>query len=312
MTEKFLATDKSVRLHTGLPNRATFDSLLELVTPTASTMKYWTGASRVAKRKRGFEKSIKKSGPKRQLTMQSELLLVLMKLRLALNYETLSIIFQITSSSCSTIINTWVKALAQLLKNLVFWPDKATVAKMTPPHLRSKFRNLRCTIDCSETFIQRPRDLKLQMTTWSDYKHHNTLKYLVGIAPDGLISFISKAWGGRITDRQIVQLSGFLDLIDPGDLILADRGFPIQEDLLFRHATLQIPPSSSGIEQQCTAQVNKTKRIANVRIHVERGINRLKWFAIIDETLPLTMVPLFDDILLVCAALCNLHKPLVK
>ena len=154
----------------------------------------------------------------------------------------------------------------------------------------------------------------MQAVTWSDYKHHNTVKYLVAIAPNGHISFISKAWvggGGRTSDRFIVQNSVFLDLVDPTDLIMADRGFTIQEDLLFRNASLLIPPPGSGKNQMCRENVLKTKRIANARIHVERAINRLKWFNILTNTVPLTMVPLFDDILLICASLCNLLPPLV-
>ena len=63
-----------------------------------------------------------------------------------------------------------------------------------------------------------------------------------------------------------------LDLVDAGDVILADRGFTIASDLLQRHARLEIPPPSSGIDQQTKAAVGKTKKVANARIHVERAI----------------------------------------
>jgi len=192
-----------------------------------------------------------------------------------------------------------------------FWPSREQIRCYMPTSLRQKYPNLRCKIDCSETFVERPRDLKLQACTWSDYKHHNTLKYLVAITPDGMISFISQTWGGRATDRYIVQNSGFLDLIEPYDLVLADRGFNIQEDLLFRLASLEIPPPSAGLKQMSRANVMKTKKIANASIHVERAINRIKWFRILSGTLPLSLVPLFDDLLYICAALCNIHPPLV-
>ena len=55
------------------------------------------------------------------------------------------------------------------------------------------------------------------------------------------ISFLSKCYGGRMSDRHVRE-SSFLDLIDPGDVILADRGFPIKEELLLRYANLVIPP----------------------------------------------------------------------
>ena len=43
------------------------------------------------------------------------------------------------------------------------------------------------------------------------------------------MSFISKAWGGRASDKFITEHCGFLDHILPGDVILADRGFDIQD-----------------------------------------------------------------------------------
>jgi len=194
---------------------------------------------------------------------------------------------------------------------LIFWPSKETIAAHLPSSMKH-YPNLRCTIDCSEVFIGRPRSMEIQALTWSDYKKHNTVKFLVGIAPNGMISFLSKAWGGRASDRVITKESGFLDLVEPIDLILADRGFTIKEELMLRRATLQIPPPSSGVEQMTKEKVNLTKKIANSRIHVERAIGRLKWFNILRNVLPITLVPLIDDILIVCAALCNLLPPLVK
>ena len=70
------------------------------------------------------------------------------------------------------------------------------------PNSLKTYKNLRCTIDCTEVFINRPRDLEIQALTWSDYKKHNTVKFLVGIAPNGMITFLSKAWGGRSTHHQ--------------------------------------------------------------------------------------------------------------
>jgi hypothetical protein len=276
-------------------------------------MRYWLGSRKTLQAKsRNYRRTPRKPGTERKLSVKCELVMVLMKLKLGVTNSFLSCLFGISEGLCSSILNTWKKFLADQLRGLVFWPDRAAVTKAIPRTLATKYPHLRCTLDCSETFIHRPRDLYLQATTWSDYKHHNTLKYLVAISPDGHISFISESWGGRLTDRFIVQQSGILELIEPGDVVLADRGFTIQEDLLYRRATLVIPPPSSGKSQMTRANVVKTKQIANARIHVERAINRLKWFKILSSTVPLTFVPLFDEILIICAALCNLQPALVR
>ena len=80
---------------------------------------------------------------------------------------------------------------------------------------------------------------------------------------------------------------------------------------MLRRAKLEIPSPSSGLEQMTRQNVQATKKIANARIHVERAIGRMKWFAILQNTLPINLVPLIDDIIVVCAALCNLLPTLV-
>ena len=48
-------------------------------------------------------------------------------------------------------------------------------------------------IDCFEVFIDRPSDLLARAQTFSSYKHHNTIKVLIGISPQGTITFASEA-----------------------------------------------------------------------------------------------------------------------
>ena len=60
------------------------------------------------------------------------------------------------------------------------------------------------------------------------------------------------------------------------------------------------------------SEVKKTKEVANLRIHVERPINRIKFFRILKGTTPVTMIQHTDDIISTCAALCNLKPKLIK
>lgn len=307
LCSRFLSSDDKVNTYTGLPSLAAFEDLLCLITPVASSMQYWRGSESHIPRK-GNLKS--KPGPARKLLIREELLLVLMKLRLALINDLLGDMFGVSSSSVSHIFNTYIKMLSTVLKPLIFWPHKQKIQEHLPKNM-ANYPNLRVTIDCTEVFIERPRHLDLQAQTWSDYKKHNTIKVLIGIAPNGSITFLSKAWGGRTSDKKITSDSGFLDLVDKGDLVMADRGFPIQEELLLCGAKLLIPPPSSGMEQMTRSNVLKTKQVANARIHVERAIGRMKRYSILTGTLQISLVPLVDDIFTVCAALCNLLPPLV-
>ena len=66
-------------------------------------------------------------------------------------------------------------------------------------------------IDCTEVKCQMP-SLQLNGELFSSYKHHTTLKGLVGISPGGGITFVSQLYSGSISDKEIVSRSGFLDL----------------------------------------------------------------------------------------------------
>ena len=84
---------------------------------------------------------------------------------------------------------------------------------------------------------------------------------------------------------------------------MADGGFQIQEDLLFHFCNLQVPSGTQTKCQMTKKEVQKIKEIANLRIHVERAINRIKYYRILKGTLPIAMMQHVDEIVLVFAAL---------
>ena len=98
---------------------------------------------------------------------------------------------------------------------------------------------------------------------------------LVGISPTGAIAFLSKLYPGSISDMAIVKLSNFPDKVEAYDDIMADRGFNIRHLLLPKKATLNMPAFSRGKNLSKKA-VRKSRKIASVRIHVERAIQRIK------------------------------------
>ena len=190
-------------------------------------------------------------------------------------------------------------------------PPMENIHANLPKAFRKHYKRLRGILDCTEFFIQRSKNLAVQSMTHSDYKHHNTCKVLICIKPRGRVAFTSKCYGGRASDKHIVLDSGFLNIVEPGDRYMVDKGFPIRSELLARGAYMIIPPGARDFEQGTAAETKLTKKVANLRIHVERAINRIKWFRVLKNTMPITLIPIINDIVTVCAALSNMYDQLV-
>ena len=110
---------------------------------------------------------------------------------------------------------------------------------------------------------------------------------LIGITSQGTICFVSEAWGGRNSDKFLTENCGLLDNLIPVDLVLADRGFTVHESVQFHQAKLNIPAFTKGKDQLDSVDVEQTRKIATVRIHVERIICLLRpKYTILQQTLP--------------------------
>ena len=90
--------------------------------------------------------------------------------------------------------------------------------------------------------------------------------------------YCSDCFEGSISDRKIVEKSGFLDFIEEGDLVLADRGFTIRDLLVKKGADLVIPPFLGRRKSLTLREEALTKVISKARIHIERWNHRMKQF----------------------------------
>ncbi|KAK9727489.1 DDE superfamily endonuclease [Popillia japonica] len=150
---------------------------------------------------------------------------------------------------------------------------------------------------------------QVQKSTYSTYKQRNTWKGLVGVAPNGVVTFVSKLYPGSTSDKKIVQHCGILQHLEAGDLILADKGFLIH-DILPAGVSLNIPPFLTT-SQFTEEQVRRTASIAKARVHVERAIRRMKCYSILNF-IPDSLIPEASIVFRVVGALTNLQYPLIK
>ena len=178
---KFLGSgdsDNRTRFYTGLPNHVTFLWLVNVCLPILPSSHF----------------------------LSTGLLIILVKLKLNLRMEDIALRFGISKSRVSKSFKEGFTKLSTHLRFLVRWPDKEEILRKLPRVFKhGVYSKSRVIIDCTGFVIERAGNLALHATTWSPYKHHNTIKVLLGNTLNGGISFVSRAFGGRVSDKVITQ-----------------------------------------------------------------------------------------------------------
>ncbi|XP_037579451.2 uncharacterized protein LOC119462177 isoform X1 [Dermacentor silvarum] len=293
----FQGCEAKVIFYTGMPNFTQLNSLFEVLESHVS------------------------HNVNNSLSKFQEFILFLMKLKLNLHNVDLGFRFGVSEATVCRIFDKWLHCAYCRLKTQIVWPDRTALRRTMPQAFCDAFGDgVSVIIDCFELKIERPSSFLPRSETWSLYKGSNTAKFLIGIAPTGVVTFISEGWGGRTTDRHITEHCGLLDYLLPGDVVLADRGFNISESVGFYCARLHIPAFTRGKKQLSAEEVESTRKLANVRIHVERVIGLIRnKFVILKSTLPIDYVTCqpgdelapIDKIVTVCCALSNLCPSIV-
>ena len=299
-----ISTDSLMKFYTGLTHcsiiyfNAWGDNINCLI--------FWKGSKHASVRYR------RRNVMRCKLSSKNQLFLTLICLRLALLHRDLAFQFGIAESTVSMIISTWVQLLYKRLSalKLVMIPTRETLQQIIPPCFRP-FKNLKVIVDCFEVFTQMTTNFEQQGNLYSNYKHHCTFKVLIGIALNGAIIFVSDAYEGAISDKQIFVQSKLAELLQPGDMVMADRGFIIRDHLFDHGVTLNMPPFLKGRKCLTPQEERSAKHIARIRIHVERAIERVRKFKILQHILPLSQKRLVSQIVFVVSCLVNYQEPLV-
>ena len=202
----FMSDDDRVLYYTGLPYFTTLSALIKVLDQAIPSSHSFTSFQQVV--------------------------LCLMRMRLNIPYQDLSQRLGVPRSTVSRTCLSLLDVMHAKLSPLIHWPDRAEIEETTPMCFRKHYgTKITVIIDCFEVFIERPSNLKARAQTWSTYKHHNTVKYLIGVTPQGSVCFISEGYGGRASDKYVTEQCGFLKHLLHGDTVMADRGFSIGESV---------------------------------------------------------------------------------
>nr|XP_037872963.1 uncharacterized protein LOC101736528 isoform X2 [Bombyx mori] len=292
-TELLLADDETVQYYTGLETASKFSLVLITLLPMANDIRYrW---SRVV-----------------GISIEDQFLMLLIKLRRNTTDFELSKIFGVSKTEVSNIVVTWINFVSDIWSLIDIWPSRSLVNYYMPNCFRTHYPSTRVIIDGTEIGIQKPSQPDTQKASFSSYKHKNTLKFLVGASPGGLLTYVSNGYAGSASDRQIVERSKLLQICDSGDSIMADRGFNVQDLFASKGISINIPSFLKGKSQIPGVQLKIDQKLASQRVHIERLIGLTKTYLILKNELNHFYVPLASKIFFICVMLCNFREGIVN
>lgn len=204
-----------------------------------------------------------------------------------------------------------LELLSEALKKCIYWPSKIETKNNLPNYFVPHFTNVRAVLDCTEMSIQMPKCLSCKIQTYSHYKGKQTAKYLISVSPAGLIINISNGYGGKASDKFIVNEEKILDRFEEKDEVMVDKGFCIDHETMKKGVKLVRPHFLHGHHQFTGSQSFENVKIAQARVHVERAIGRMKMFKILQDRIDLNIISHLDEIMTIIAAVVNMSGPII-
>ncbi|CAN7947907.1 unnamed protein product, partial [Ixodes hexagonus] len=251
-------------------------------------------------------------GRPQKVCVPNQLFMVLIKLHLGAFHKHLGHLLSVSVSTVSRIFSVWVDFMYLQLTQLPLWLSRRAIDEAMPLAFVEKYLSTRVLLDATEIRCEVPSSFVTQSSVFSHYKSTHTLKGLIGVSPDGLVTFVSELFTGCTSDRECVVRSGFLQLeFAVGDSIMADKGFRIDDLTEEIGVDLNIPPFLRS-DQFTAKETQETQDIAALRIHVERRIQRIKCFHVFDRPISISLVPLANQMWAICAILSNFQSPLMQ
>ncbi|KAM9802483.1 uncharacterized protein ACBT44_014762 isoform 2-T2 [Syngnathus typhle] len=290
LSENSLRNDaEKVKFYTGLPNFFVLETVMLLLAPHMD-------AIRNAK-----------------LSKFQQLLLTLMRLRLDLRNRDLAYRFGVKVGSVVRTVHHVVNIMSStLVPTAVFWPSRSELRKNLPVALRSSCPDCAVIVDCFTVPCEGP--VARGNEQGAAVAGGDVLNYLIGVAPQGVVTFVSKGVLGNFSPRTLAESSGFLCKLLPGDVVLASRDLDIGDAVAARGARFSIAARFQDDQSQ-GAKVSPLDTVG-VQAHVEKVVSIVRrryamltgpvekpFAAVAERTSNLST---FDKIVQVACALNNL------
>ena len=180
---------------------AQFEALFEFLGEAKYHLSYWNSKKKSNNTNRVTNPSHGKQKPSKKLSVKEQLFVTLVRLKRGFDIQTIAYIYNVSETFVRKVFTTWIQFLFHHFKDHqdMFFPDRQTMKPLLPKVFKY-FKNVRCSVDCTEFFCETPRDYGEQGNMYSSYKSHTTMKCLIAVNPNGAACFVSDLYEGATSD----------------------------------------------------------------------------------------------------------------
>ncbi|XP_063386757.1 uncharacterized protein LOC134672743 [Cydia fagiglandana] len=225
--------------------------------------------------------------------------------------------FEIPSSEITNMFLKGIECLANFFQNLIYLPAPDQIQAQLTHEFKVRYPNVHCILKSLEIEIKTSPDPLHQAQTWSEEKYGSTMKYLIGCTPNGFVAFVSKGYGGGMSDKDILERSNFTNILPLNAVVMAEwqkNSFVGVESYLMTKGVKLLRPNHPGINsstEPAQEQVAQAKAIEFLRVHLKKMMKRLRRFEMLSEVCS-KHIGYMDHILIIACGLVNLQATPTK
>jgi hypothetical protein len=209
--------------------------------------------------------------------LRDRLLMTLFWLRVYPSYSLLGWLFGLDKA------NAWrnVQDTLALLDTLPDFPfDRPTRDRKkvkSAAALFEEFPAVRLIVDAKEQPFRRPDGWDHQKAFYSGKKKQHTVKYQVGVTPEGRVGTVSVSVPGSVHDLTLLRGSGLLDRLEEGEGVMTDKAY-LGADVGRPGLRVVLPFKRPPKGELSQSQKGYNRRVSRVRVKVEHVLAQLSRF----------------------------------
>ena len=180
-----------------------FEALFRFLGEAKYNLLYWNSKAKSSNTE-SLTPSPRTKRPSQKLSIKEQLFITLLRLRRGFDIATIAYIYDVSETLIRKIFTTWFQFLFCHFKQYKYqmFPCRQ-ISRPLLPKIFKKFKNVRCSVDCTEFFCESPTDYGQQGNMYSSYKNHTAMKCLIAVNPNGAACFVSDLFEGSLSDVNI-------------------------------------------------------------------------------------------------------------